>query len=130
MKRGYTTLEYKSIIRRLRNARPDISLTSDFIIGFPGETEADFEATMKLIEETNFDDSFSFIYSPRPGTPAAELPDTTPYEIKLEAAATPAGKNRTNRRRPSVKVWLVRLNAFWSRAQSKKDDERALRAHR
>jgi tRNA-2-methylthio-N6-dimethylallyladenosine synthase len=84
MKRGYTTLEYKSIIRRLRSVRPDISLTSDFIIGFPDETEADFEATMKLIEETNFDGSFSFIYSPRPGTPAAALPDTTPYEIKLE----------------------------------------------
>ncbi len=84
MKRGYTGLEYKSIIRRLRSARPDISLTSDFIIGFPGETETDFEATMRLIEEVNFDDSFSFIYSPRPGTPAAELPDDTPYEIKLK----------------------------------------------
>ena len=84
MKRGYTALEYKSIARKLRAVRPDISLTSDFIIGFPGETEADFEATMKLIEEVNFDDSFSFIYSPRPGTPAAELPDSTPHEIKLE----------------------------------------------
>ena len=84
MKRGYTGLEYKSIIGRLRSARPDISVTSDFIIGFPGETETDFEATMRLIEEVNFDDSFSFIYSPRPGTPAAELPDDTPYEIKLK----------------------------------------------
>ncbi len=84
MKRGYTVLEYKSLIRRLRSARPDISLTSDFIIGFPGETEADFEATMKLVDEVNFDDSFSFIYSPRPGTPAAELADDTPYEIKLK----------------------------------------------
>lgn len=84
MKRGYTTLEYKSIIRRLRAARPDISLTSDFIIGFPGETEADFEATLKLVERVNFDGSFSFIYSPRPGTPAAELTDTTPHQIKLE----------------------------------------------
>ncbi|MEO8767403.1 MAG: tRNA (N6-isopentenyl adenosine(37)-C2)-methylthiotransferase MiaB [Nitrosospira sp.] len=84
MKRGYTALEYKSIIRRLRAARPDISLTSDFIIGFPGETEADFEATMKLVERVNFDDSFSFIYSPRPGTPAAELTDDAPYEIKLK----------------------------------------------
>ena len=84
MKRGYTTLEYKSIVRRLRAVRPDISLTSDFIIGFPGETEADFEATMKLVEEMNFDGSFSFIYSPRPGTPAAGLADTTPQEIKLE----------------------------------------------
>lgn len=84
MKRGYTTLEYKSIIRRLRAARPDISVTSDFIIGFPGETEADFEATMKLIESVGFDGSFSFIYSPRPGTPAAGLPDDCPYKEKLE----------------------------------------------
>ena len=84
MKRGYTALEYKSIARKLHAVRPDISLTSDFIIGFPGETEADFEATMKLIGEVNFDDSFSFVYSPRPGTPAAELPDSTPHEIKLE----------------------------------------------
>ena len=84
MKRGYTVLEYKSIIRKLRAARPDISLTSDFIIGFPGETEADFNATMKLIEDVGFDDSFSFIYSQRPGTPAAELSDDTPYEIKQE----------------------------------------------
>ena len=84
MKRGYTVLEYKSIIRKLRAVHPDISLTSDFIIGFPGETEDDFNATMKLIEDVGFDDSFSFIYSQRPGTPAAELPDDTPYEIKQE----------------------------------------------
>ena len=84
MKRGYTVLEYKSIIRKLRSVHPDISLTSDFIIGFPGETEADFNATMELIEEVGFDDSFSFIYSQRPGTPAAELPDDTPYKIKQE----------------------------------------------
>lgn len=84
MKRGYTALEYKSIIRRLRAARPDISISSDFIVGFPGETERDFEATMKLIEEVGFDASFSFIYSPRPGTPAAELPDDVPQEVKSE----------------------------------------------
>jgi tRNA-2-methylthio-N6-dimethylallyladenosine synthase len=83
MKRGYTVLEYKSIVRRLRALRPDISITSDFIVGFPGETGADFEATMKLIEEVGFDASFSFIYSKRPGTPAAELPDDTPHEVKL-----------------------------------------------
>ena len=82
MKRGYTVLEYKSIIRKLRAARPDIVLTSDFIVGFPGETEHDFEATIKLIEEVGFDASFSFLYSPRPGTPAAELPDEVPQEIK------------------------------------------------
>jgi len=84
MKRGYTVLEYKSIIRRLRMARPDISLTSDFIIGFPGESESDFSATMRLVEEMNFDGSFSFIYSPRPGTPAADLIDDTPHEVKLD----------------------------------------------
>ncbi|GJL72663.1 MAG: tRNA-2-methylthio-N(6)-dimethylallyladenosine synthase [Nitrosomonas sp.] len=84
MKRGYSVLEYKSIIRRLRSVRPDISLSSDFIIGFPGETKADFDATMNLVEEMNFDESFSFIYSPRPGTPAADLPDDTPHAIKLE----------------------------------------------
>ena len=83
MKRGYTTLEYKSIIRRLRAARPDVSITSDFIVGFPGETEADFEATMKLVDSIGFDGSFSFIYSPRPGTPAGGLPDDCPYEVKL-----------------------------------------------
>ena len=82
MKRGYTALEYKSIIRKLRAARPDISLSSDFIIGFPGETDEDFEKTMKLIEEVGFDNSFSFIYSPRPGTPALELADLTPPAVK------------------------------------------------
>ena len=84
MKRGYTVLEYKSQIRKLRKLRPTISLSSDFIIGFPGETEADFEATMRLIEEIGFDQSFSFIYSARPGTPAADLPDDTPMSIKKE----------------------------------------------
>jgi tRNA-2-methylthio-N6-dimethylallyladenosine synthase len=84
MKRGYSVLEYKSIIRRLRSVRPEISLSSDFIIGFPGETKTDFDATMNLVEEMNFDESFSFIYSPRPGTPAADLPDDTPHAIKLE----------------------------------------------
>jgi tRNA-2-methylthio-N6-dimethylallyladenosine synthase len=84
MKRGYTALEYRSIVRRLRQARPGISLSSDFIVGFPGETEADFEATLKLAREAHFDASFSFIYSPRPGTPAAELPDQTSREEKSE----------------------------------------------
>jgi tRNA-2-methylthio-N6-dimethylallyladenosine synthase len=83
MKRNYTVLEYKSRIRRLREARPDICLSSDFIVGFPEETEADFEATMKLIEDVGFDASFSFIYSARPGTPASYLEDHTPYAIKL-----------------------------------------------
>jgi len=82
MKRGYTALEYKSIARRLRAARPDISISSDFIVGFPGETEADFARTIALVEEIGFDASFSFLYSPRPGTPAAELADATPCEAK------------------------------------------------
>jgi tRNA-2-methylthio-N6-dimethylallyladenosine synthase len=82
MKRGHTVLEYKSKIRRLRKIRPDISISSDFIIGFPGETETDFAATMKLIEEIGFDSSFSFVYSARPGTPAAELPDETGEDTK------------------------------------------------
>lgn len=83
MKRGYTVLEYKSIIRKVRAVRPEISLATDFIVGFPGETEADFEATLRLLEELNYDHSFSFVYSPRPGTPAASMADDTPQEVKL-----------------------------------------------
>ena len=84
MKRGYTALEYKSLVRKLRAVRPDISLTSDFIVGFPGETDEDFEKTMQLIKDVDFDDSFSFVYSPRPGTPASELADDTPAEVKAQ----------------------------------------------
>ena len=83
MKRGYTSLEYKSIIRRLREVRPNIAISSDFIVGFPGETDADFEAMMKLIDDVGYDNSFSFIFSPRPGTPAANLEDDTPQAVKL-----------------------------------------------
>ncbi len=83
MKRGYTVLEYKSVLRRLKAVRPNLSISSDFIVGFPGETEADFEAMMKLIDDIGFDNCFSFIFSPRPGTPAANLADDTPHEIKL-----------------------------------------------
>jgi tRNA-2-methylthio-N6-dimethylallyladenosine synthase len=83
MKRGYTTIEYKQIIRKLRKIRPDVLISSDFIVGFPGETDQDFEQTMKLIEDVDFDASFSFVYSPRPGTPAANLTDDTPAEEKL-----------------------------------------------
>jgi len=103
MKRGYTALEYRSIVRRLRKARPDVSLTSDFIVGFPGETEADFATTLRLARELEFDASFSFLYSPRPGTPAAELPDPVPQaekherllrlqaQLEVQAAALSAG---------------------------------------
>ncbi|MCC5791056.1 MAG: tRNA (N6-isopentenyl adenosine(37)-C2)-methylthiotransferase MiaB [Legionellaceae bacterium] len=84
MKRGYTALEYKAKIRKLRKVRPDIRLSTDIIVGFPGETEQDFEDTMNLVHEMGFDISFSFIYSPRPGTPAANLPDETPMEVKKQ----------------------------------------------
>ncbi len=87
MKRGYTALEFKQRIRKLRGVRPDISVSSDFIVGFPGETEADFEQTMKLIDAIGFDQSFSFIYSRRPGTPAANLPDDTTDAVKHERLA-------------------------------------------
>jgi tRNA-2-methylthio-N6-dimethylallyladenosine synthase len=82
MKRGHTVLEYKQKIRRLRQVRPDISVSTDLIVGFPGETERDFESTLDLVREIGFDQSFSFIYSPRPGTPAASLPDDVPHEVK------------------------------------------------
>lgn len=82
MKRGHTALEYQQKIRSLREVRPDLSLSSDFIVGFPGETEADFQATMQLIENVGFDQSFSFLYSPRPGTPAADMPDDVPMTVK------------------------------------------------
>ena len=88
MKRGHTILEYKDKIRRVRAARPNLSLTSDFIVGFPGETDADFAATLRLIEELRFDMSFTFLYSPRPGTPAASLPDPTPLDVKRQRLAT------------------------------------------
>jgi len=87
MKRGYTVLEYKSIVRRLRQVRPDVALSSDFIVGFPGESADDFERTMALVEEIGFDASFSFVYSRRPGTPAADLADDTPQAVKLERLA-------------------------------------------
>jgi tRNA-2-methylthio-N6-dimethylallyladenosine synthase len=83
MKRGYTAMEYKSTIRKLRAIRPDMAISSDFIVGFPGETDGDFAKMMKLIDDVGFDNSFSFIFSPRPGTPAANLHDDTPHEVKL-----------------------------------------------
>jgi tRNA-2-methylthio-N6-dimethylallyladenosine synthase len=83
MKRGYTALEFKSTVRKLRAVRPGIALSSDFIVGFPGESDADFERTMALVEDVGFDYSFSFLFSPRPGTPAAALVDDTPAEARL-----------------------------------------------
>ena len=95
MKRGYTALEYKSRIRKLREVRPNIALSSDFIVGFPGETDADFQATLALTEEIGFDLSFSFLYSPRPGTPAASLPDPTPPAVKQHRLALLQDRLRT-----------------------------------
>ena len=113
MKRGYTAMEYKSTIRKLRAVRPGISLSSDFIVGFPGETEADFGATMKLIDDVGFDDSFSFVFSPRPGTPAAALADATPPATKLarlhrlQAAITDAAMRISDSRQGTVQRVLV-----------------------
>ena len=84
MKRGYTAMEYKSTVRKLRAIRPDLAMSSDFIVGFPGETDSDFDKMMKLIDDVGYDTSFSFIYSPRPGTPAAALHDDTPHAVKLK----------------------------------------------
>ena len=83
MKRGYTAMEYKSTVRKLRAIRPDMAMSSDFIVGFPGETEDDHTRLMKLMDDIGFDNSFSFIFSPRPGTPAANLHDDTPHDVKL-----------------------------------------------
>jgi tRNA-2-methylthio-N6-dimethylallyladenosine synthase len=96
MKRGYTVLEYKSIVRRLRERRPDISISSDFIVGFPGESAMEFEATMRLMEDVKFDASFSFVYSPRPGTPAADFADDTPAAEKLARLQRLQGVNNAH----------------------------------
>jgi tRNA-2-methylthio-N6-dimethylallyladenosine synthase len=102
MKRGYTRLEYKQKIRKLRAVRPEISLSSDFIVGFPGETDADFRQTLELIADVGFDQSFSFIYSRRPGTPAAALPDEVPLEVKQERLATLQAQLNVQARRISA----------------------------
>jgi len=96
MKRGYTALEFKSTIRKLRAVRPTISLSSDFIVGFPGETDEDFDKLMKLVHDLEFDASYSFIFSARPGTPAASLEDTAPYEVKLKRLQTLQGVLEAN----------------------------------
>ena len=104
MKRGYTAIEYKQRIRKLREVRPDISIATDFIVGFPGETDADFEKTMKLVEDIGFDASFSFIYSQRPGTPASNLPDDTPAEVKKDRLARLQAAIDANARRISASM--------------------------
>jgi tRNA-2-methylthio-N6-dimethylallyladenosine synthase len=101
MKRGYTAMEYKSTIRKLRAVRPEIAISSDFIVGFPGETDEDFGKLMKLIDDVGYDNSFSFIFSPRPGTPAANLPDDTPYDVKLKRLQQVQGAIDANMKRIS-----------------------------
>lgn len=105
MKRNHTVLEYKSKIRRLRKIRPNISMSSDFIVGFPGEGDREFEETMNLIRDVNYDLSFSFIYSARPGTPAADLPDTTPMEVKKQRLAIL--QDRINQQTQSISRGMV-----------------------
>jgi tRNA-2-methylthio-N6-dimethylallyladenosine synthase len=104
MKRGYTGLEYKSIIRRIKAVRPNIAISSDFIVGFPGESDADFEAMMKLVEDVGFDNSFSFIFSKRPGTPAANLDDDTPHEVKLARLQRLQAQIDLNTRKTSARM--------------------------
>jgi len=121
MKRGYTILEYKSIIRRLRAARPKISLSSDFIVGFPGETEDDFARTLALVDELNFDASFSFVYSQRPGTPAADLADDTAPQVKLERLARLQAKLNDNQQRIS-RAMVGSTQRILVAGASRKDD--------
>ena len=102
MKRGYTAMEYKSTVRKLRAIRPDLALSSDFIVGFPGETDADFDKLMRLVADVGYDSSFSFIFSPRPGTPAAALADDTPHGVKLERLQRLQGALDDNVRRISA----------------------------
>jgi tRNA-2-methylthio-N6-dimethylallyladenosine synthase len=120
MKRGHTTLEYKQKIRRLRNVRPDISVSSDFIVGFPGETDADFAATMQLIADVGFDQSFSFIYSARPGTPAAAMQDDTPMSAKKERLQLLQARINRQARAISEKM-LGRVETVLVERQSKKN---------
>ncbi len=123
MKRGHTRLEYENKIKRLRAIRPDLSLSSDFIVGFPGETNADFEDTMNLIYAVGFDHSFSFIYSKRPGTPAAALPDETPMEIKKERLSIL--QKRINQQTAAISANMVgSIQAVLVEGQSKKDSQR------
>jgi tRNA-2-methylthio-N6-dimethylallyladenosine synthase len=120
MKRGHTALEYKQKIRRLREARPDISVSSDFIVGFPGETDADFAATMQLIADVGFDQSFSFIYSARPGTPAAAMEDPTPMSVKKERLQ--ALQARISRQAMAISERMVgRVETVLVERQSKKN---------
>ncbi len=121
MKRGYTALEFKQKIRKLRAVRPDISISSDFIVGFPGETDADFEKTMKLIEDVGFDQSFSFIYSRRPGTPAADLEDSVSSEEKHARLSRLQAAHQRTTRVASARRWSAACRRCWWKGLSKKN---------
>ena len=123
MKRGYTTLEFKQKIRKLRKVRPDISISSDFIVGFPGETDADFEQTMKLIDDVGFDQSFSFIFSKRPGTPAANLPDETSDAMKHERLARLQNVLNENARRINAAMIGTIQNVLVEKTSKKNPNE-------
>lgn len=122
MKRGHTTLEYKTKVRKLRAVRPDLSLSTDFIVGFPGETDQDFAATMKLIEDIGFDHSFSFLYSARPGTPAASLPDPTPLAVKKERLAQLQARLEANTQAISRRM-IGSVQRVLVDKRSRKDDQ-------
>ena len=128
MKRGYTVLEYKSIIRQVKKARPNIAISTDFIIGFPGETEADFAKTMRLVDEVGFDFSFSFIYSPRPGTPAAAMADETPLAVKKERLLKLQEKLEANGRAISRHMVGGTEMVLVERRSKKREDEMQGRA--
>ena len=121
MKRGYTAIEFKEKVRKLRAVRPDICISSDFIVGFPGESERDFEATLALVREVGFDQSFSFLYSRRPGTPAASLPDE--YLARGQAGSAWRGCRRSSRRRRarSASAWSAACSACWWSGPPKRD---------
>jgi tRNA-2-methylthio-N6-dimethylallyladenosine synthase len=125
MKRGYTALEYKDKVRRLRTARPDISISSDFIVGFPGESERDFEATLALTRDVGFDQSFSFIYSRRPGTPAASLPDEVGLEVKQQRLARLQSQLETSARAISLAMVGTRQRVLIERAAKRNARELA-----
>ena len=125
MKRGYTALEYKSKIRKLRKVRPDIRISTDIIVGFPGETDEDFQATLNLVDEIGFDNSFSFIYSKRPGTPAANLPDDTPLEVKKQRLEQLQAKLQTNARNYSQELVGTVQNVLITGASKKNKSELA-----
>ena len=129
MKRGHTTLEYKQKIRKLREVRPDISLSSDFIVGFPGETDADFAATMNLIADIGFDQSFSFVYSARPGTPAAGFADSTSMDAKKNAC-NDCRRASISKRWTSVAQWLVRPSPCWLKNRRRRTLHNCLAAQR